>query len=751
MDTLEERSARLARAVFALCCVGAFGLTGCPQFEEDPEANNAAEDDPEDNNAPDPGPAEARECASVVTFEGAQGASSVTMSGEFNEWDIEATPMQREQGQWRAELQLEPGHYAYKFVIDGEYEGELPPEVPTKWNGEFENRLLTVEDCGVPTWRVIDNGVSEGGVVSATLKFVSASSGAKIDPSSVRITIADEEVEPKVDVADGNVTVTYQAPAHGKYSLRAWAEDVDGHPTEQSPLWVPMWYEEEPFEWQDSIMYLIFTDRFRDSDGSMPAPPIDGVAPIAGYMGGDFKGIIDKIEDGYFEELGVNLLWLSPIYENTDDPGIGSGDNFFAGYHGYWPTDPLSAEQRYGDAEADADARLEELIDKAHERGIRVLFDVVHNHVHQDHVYCQENPSWCEITCTCGSSGCGWDDLPLTCQFAPYLPDLSYRNHEILRRQVDDTVELGQRFDIDGYRVDAAKHMDHIIMRTLRRRLEELEDQGASPFYTVGETYTFTDGHELIMRYVADYELHGQFDFPLLYPIRDVFGKDNLGFRELEQAVVTSEVAYGDAYMWMSPFLGNHDIPRFVTEALGNDYDVWDSSLDVMDQGPQGTINDAQWNIINRMSMGFAFLLTQPGVPLIYYGDEVGLAGSGDPDNRRMMHWEWNAGQQELFDRVKALNHARHELEPLRRGARRELWADDTLYVYARTTGPGEVVIIAMNKGDARSEMVTVPAELGLANETLESVTSDRTVIVNSSSMTIELDNWEYAIYRVRQ
>ncbi len=738
---------------FVLACVGLL-LAGCPQFPDEEQGEGPNNTTDPNNTTVTTGPnnttPQVRSCGQRVEFAGAQAAASVTISGEFNGWDDVATPLAREGGVWSAVLDLEPGQYAYKFVVDGEYEGAPPPEVYTKWDGGFENRALIVEDCALPTWEVLRNSVDGAGEVSATLKFVSGVSGDAIDPTSLTLTVNRQEIEPaSIDEGAGTVEVRYQAPSYGKYTVRAVASDTSGREVEGGELWLPMWHEEEEFVWQDATMYLIFTDRFLDSDGGSPVPPIQDVAPIAGYMGGDFKGIVDKIEEGYFNDLGVNLLWLSPVYENSEERWVGGSGDFYTGYHGYWPIDPLNAETRYGDTGGSANERLQLLIDKAHERGIRVLFDVVHNHVHEDHTYCATNPAWCELTCTCGSDGCGWDDLPLICQFASYLPDLSYQNHDILTKQVDDTVALAAKFDVDGLRVDAAKHMDHVIMRTLRGRLNELEEQGAAPFYTVGETYTFTDGHGLIMEYVADYELHGQFDFPLLYPIRDVFGKDTQGFVGLEAAVKISERVYGDFYEWMSPFLGNHDIPRFVTEALGNDFDPWDQSVDVMGQGPQDTIADEQWNVINRMSMGFAFLLTQPGIPLIYYGDEVGLAGAGDPDNRRMMDWTWNAGQQELYDRVKTLGQARQALEPLRRGARKELWVDDTMYVYARVNGPGDVVIVAMNKGEARSVEVTLPTELGLGNTRLVSYNSDREVITGTSTVTVELNNWEYAIFSV--
>ncbi len=140
----------------------------------------------------------------------------------------------------------------------------------------------------------------------------------------------------------------------------------------------------------------------------------------------------------------------------------------------------------------------------------------------------------------------------------------------------------------------------------------------------------------------------------------------------------------------MSPFLGNHDIERFATAVHGQAGDCWTDWLD--DPMQAGGASVTEWDTINKASMAFAFVLTQPGVPLIYYGDEIGLAGAGDPDNRRLMNFDpyLSGNQGEVA---------------LRRGERKQLWVDDDLYVYARDAGGGEVAVIALNKGGgARTE-----------------------------------------------
>jgi glycosidase len=696
-------------------------------------AVSACGPDESSNNEPTPqtGELPLRTCTATLEWDGS--SDSVEIVGEFNDW-------QPQEVDGAITLDLDPGEYAWNWVVNGQAR-PLPRGIFTKWHDGAEYRNLRIPSCDAPGLQATDVS-TEGGTLTATLQFSGARSGATIDPASLNITVGGEEPTVEVDTESGEITVTHELSAPGKWTVRATAADTEGV-TVEDDLWLPVWWDEgEPFVWQDGLMYLIFTDRFRNADGSAAAPA-EGVAEIAAFNGGDFAGVTQAIENGYFEDLGVNTLWLSPIYENPAPGFLGvDGSTLYTGYHGYWPVEPLSAEENYG-----GDAALQELIDAAHAKGMRILFDIVLNHVHEEHIYCDENPSWCQTTCVCGSSDtCRWEGeggRPLDCQFAPYLPDLSYRNHDILRRVVDDTMALAEKFDVDGFRIDAAKHMDHVIMRSIRLEVEALEAQGAAEFYLVGETFTGDRG--LIMNYVADDELHGQFDFPVMYAIQGTFNGGS--FRDLEGAAAESQRRYGSFYEWMSPFVGNHDIPRYATVLAGNDQGPFNNTPDLMAEGG-GEIT--QWNIINRMSMAFAFLLGQPGVPLLYYGDEIALAGSGDPDNRRVMPTMLNANRTEMLRRVQELGQARQAIPALRRGDRTELWVDDNMYVFARDTTDRGTAIIAMNKGETpRTEAVTVPNAFGIDGQTLTPWARDDRddLTVRNGEVVIELDPWEYVIW----
>jgi glycosidase len=197
---------------------------------------------------------------------------------------------------------------------------------------------------------------------------------------------------------------------------------------------------------------------------------------------------------------------------------------------------------------------------------------------------------------------------------------------------------------------------------------------------------------------------------------------------------------YGDAVM--SPFAGNHDIPRLATEIAGNDAGSWADTQDLM----AGTA--PQDNIIQRAAMALAFTMTQPGAPLIYYGDEIGLAGSGDPDNRRMMTFDpfLSVNQSNLLERVRAVGSARAGSKALRRGNRTTLWVDDDLYVYVLVDGD-EAALVALNKGAPRTESISVQGRIP-DGTTLSDALSAATWTVDDGSFLLNLGSWQTAVLR---
>ena len=192
--------------------------------------------------------------------------------------------------------------------------------------------------------------------------------------------------------------------------------------------------------------------------------------------------------------------------------------------------------------------------------------------------------------------------------------------------------------------------------------------------------------------------LDGQFDFPLRAELVRVILKREGSFKDLHGFLDGNQSYYGPGAI-MGTFLGNHDLPR--TIHLAEDvpqFGDWDSGKGRAWNDLPGQPQDAK--PYQRMLVGFTALLTLPGIPLIYYGDEVGLAGGGDPDNRRFMPWgKLNAHQQWLKDELAKLTALRAKHPALRRGKRTQLWVDADVYAYQMESGSDRLVVV-LNRAD---------------------------------------------------
>jgi glycosidase len=654
--------------------------------------------------APPPGDATPpRSCRTTFTFMLGRPARAVAIGGEWNGFSATATPMTDTgtTGVYRAEVALPPGDYGYKFVIDGSEWVLDPAAIERKYVGSVENSRVRVEDCNLPSLRVARQSATGEGALELDIAYTDGAEMRGLDAASVRVTMSPTALPQgavTVDRAAGMIRVRASGLAATKYSLRVNAATASGRRARE--LFVPMWVERTPYVWGDGPLYFVFTDRFRNGD-----PTNDGrsgaTAPIADWNGGDFAGVTAALREGYFDRLGVRALWLSPVNSNTPAVGRGSDGRNYSGYHGYWVNRARDTDAHWGSLDA-----LRALNAEAHRHGIRVLYDLVHNQLHREHPYFMDHQraGWFngDGNCVCGGPGCSWDDRALDCWFTNYLPDVNWGSMAVADAMLDDAWWWLTETDADGFRVDAVKHMNYLGTTNLRATLDRWET-GNARMYTVGETFTGADGHELVRRYIGRNALHAQFDFPLYWSIRRAFAASQGSMGDLEASVQTSERAFGDAPM--SPFLGNHDIPRFMSEAAGQ---LMGNLQDqAFNNPPPPPDSDAPYE---RMALAWTFTLTQRGVPLIYYGDEVGLPGTADPDNRRMMRFgaELSPREQRLLAHVQAVSTLRSTHAGLRRGARRSLHTDGDGYVYARGTG-NDVALIALNRGTtARTVSVRV-------------------------------------------
>ncbi len=460
------------------------------------------------------------------------------------------------------------------------------------------------------------------------------------------------------------------------------------------------------FDWRDSVIYFAFVDRFFDSDASNNCS-VGRVSTPANFQGGDWGGITQKIEAGYFSDLGVNTIWLTSPVQSTSNAGKGISDNhLYSGYHGYWPTEPDKTSSCYGSPED-----LKRLIASAHKRGMKVLFDEVMVHVHQSSPLYAEHADWFwpfrlsdGRTCLCDDGGaCPWTSAYKRCWFTDYLPHWNYQNAEARAYSVDRIIDRIRETGVDGLRLDAIKHVELSWLTELRSKIEsKIVAQGSPPqrFYMVGETYDW-ENRDFIGSFVEPTtKLDGQFDFPLRQRLAEAVLMRTGSMADLARFMDGNDGYYGLTSV-MSTFIGNHDLPRAIHLAL--DTPMWGyHGSDGRDRNwtlqPSAPTNRAPYE---RLANAFAVLFTNVGAPLVYYGDEIGLPGAGDPDNRRFMQWSGvKADQEYLRNRIKRLATIRAAHPALRRGHRATVLSDGDVWGYSMTWHDERLVVV-VNRGDS--------------------------------------------------
>ena len=467
------------------------------------------------------------------------------------------------------------------------------------------------------------------------------------------------------------------------------------------------------FDWRDSVMAFVFVDRFFDGDPGNNCSVPGGVTPAGQYQGGDWKGVTQKVNEGYFTQLGVNTLWLTVPVKNATVAGLGSDGRTYSAFHGYWPIDLEQYESCFGSKQD-----LVDLVTAAHAKGLQVLFDFAMVHVHTQSTLYAQHPDWFwplpfnNGQCVCGSNVCDWNSQGQRCWFTDYLPHWNYTVPAARDYTVHRAVQILQETGADGYRLDAIKHVDASWLLQLRTEVEALAaTRSPRPrMYFVGETYDFGNRDYLKSFVDPATKLDGQFDFPLRLALLQSVVMRTQPMTALRDLVATNDSFYGPNTL-MSPWIGNHDLGRVIH--MAEDTPMWgDPYADGKDRAfnNQPTVPNYR-RPFERLANAFAFLLTSPGVPLLYYGDELGMPGAGDPDNRRFMQWNGlTADQQWLKARVSALGQLRKTHASLRRGKRAIVSATDNTLVYSMSDG-AETLYVAINRGDSDETVSGLPAQ----------------------------------------
>jgi glycosidase len=429
-------------------------------------------------------------------------------------------------------------------------------------------------------------------------------------------------------------------------------------------------------DWAEAILYFVLIDRFADGDPTNNAHA-DKRNPGA-YHGGDLKGLTQQLDE--IASLGVTAIWINPVVKQIDKPVWAQGppgSGWQGGFehwpfHGYWADDFNRLEPHFG-----SEADLKAFVDAAHARGLKVLLDVVYNHVGYGSHYLTDpaTRNWFHKRLI----DCGAD--PIVCQVGG-LPDLRTELPEVREYLFHAHLGLAKRVGLDGFRLDTVKHVEHDFWRAQRARSRA--ELGAN-FFLLGEVWG--GSAQVLDPWFADDEMDAGFDFSFRGNCEGFVDGRGRAIAFASYLQKRHQVRQGH---FLAQYLSSHDEPMFLSE-LGND--------------------------LARFKECVALQMTTIGIPVIYYGEEVARKGSTWPTNRSDMPWGNRAIQpghglrrnEALRDYYRQLIALRRAHPALSRGKFHALSTAGDLLVYAREDESStDTVIIAVNRG-AKAASASVP------------------------------------------
>ena len=446
---------------------------------------------------------------------------------------------------------------------------------------------------------------------------------------------------------------------------------------------VPSWVK-------DAVFYQIFPERFANGDPSNDPPgtePWGGVPKSRNYFGGDLQGIIDRLD--YIASLGVNALYLNPIFESKSN-------------HKYHATDFLKIDPHVGD-----DATFKQLVDGCHARGIRIILDGVFNHTGVEFFAFEDLKKHGAL-----SRYAKWYNVysfPVAPPNEPNyecwwgygnLPKLMTHNPEV-RDYLFKVTEHWMRCGIDGWRLDVPNEIPHTFWIEWRKLVKSINPEA----YIVGEIWDD-----------AGPWLQGdQFDAVMNYRFRkaclDFFVLRKKTPGEFAAALDSITSSYPpEVNFAMQNLLGSHDTERLLTLCSGN---------------------------TDIVKLAWLFQMTYVGAPMVYYGDEVGMTGGKDPGCRGTMIWDAGKQDHALLGYLRAAIGMRKEFTVLRRGSFDTLSpaGQETVFAFTRRHGDAMAVVI-LNNGQTQQEIdLPLPAE-GLGNMWMQVwPTREQSVEINGGSL----------------
>ncbi len=676
----------------------------------------------------------------------------INLFGQFNSWDRGNLPMTDPDGNGVYEIMvpLDPGRYEYKFFVDGAelIDPQNPVKVPNGLGGF--NSIIIIESSKEDNSYLHCLNYSVEDQTSRYNFYFEGHHPSTLKEDDVTTLLDNQSVNKSmVEVSGNNISITFPDDLLEGERLLSTVISVDGKFSNIQSVFmqdgVPVGNNSDQ-SWHDAIIYSTMIDRFNNGDTTNDNPIVhDSLFIQANYNGGDLQGILDKINEGYFDSLGVNTLWISPIIDNTNKAyrEFPPPHRYYTGYHGYWPVSSTEVEEKFGDM-----SLVKKLVKTAHSNKMKILWDYVAHHVHEENQLWNEHRNWFgKLELPDGRKNLRlWDEHRLTTWFEPYMPSFDFTSSaEALDFMTDNAVWWLKETKADGFRHDAVKHVPNEFWRMLTKKIKQkIEAADNTKVYQIGETF---GGYDLISSYVNNGQLNAQFNFNLYDTAIPVFLQKENSFELLDLQLKKTFQVYGVNHL-MGNLLDSHDKIRYMAMADG-DLEINDGrAIEFAWTNPPEVDHASSYD---KLKLHLAYILTIPGVPVIYYGDEIGMTGAADPDNRRMMKFgdELDENEQQTFKDVSKLIHMRKEHSALRYGDFLALRADENIYAYLRSD-MNERILVVLNKSEVEKIVNLKLPDMYNLNKA-QNLLTGKVFDIKDNNFTLNVDKMSYLILKLEQ
>ena len=664
-------------------------------------------------------------------------SSSIFIMGSFNDWSRSSLKMiEVNKGRFEKEIQLEPQKYEYKFIINGdEILDPLNKNVVSNNIGGYNSLIdLSNKDAKYSSQLLKKKKTKD------FLFFEYIENNKVAIPSGIIVLFNNvQQPDSLFKVSDENELVVNTSNFTNGI-LRVYVKASEGNYTQENRTVITsgMPLNTDQDSWHFKIIYNVLVDRFFDGNKQNNKKILDPkLHKLANFHGGDILGINKKLNEGYFSDLGVNAIWVSPIQTQPDSSYVEyiKPNRSFSGYHGYWPVEPRKIDSRFGTEED-----FLNMVEIAHENDIKVLLDFVSNHVHQDHIYFEENEKWFgDFFLKDGTPNIRlWDGKTmLTTWFDEFLPSFDFHNNfEAINQVTEDAIWWITKYNIDGFRQDAVKHVPHSFWRKLTKdiRLEFPHKD----FYQIGETF---GSDELIGSYVNPSELDAQFNFSIYFNVRSLFSSSKTDFQGIDNIIFKNSSSFGPIHL-MGNITSSHDQLRFSSYADGQIAFSEDGISRAFNNPVKKTRNLSTYR---KLANFHAFNAAQPGVPIIYYGEEIGMIGEQDPGNRRPMMFDLDNNEKELFNHFKAINQARLNYASLAIGDQTIIKSSGPVFISLKSYFDERIILVINNGPNIRNETVELSRRCSAASNIMD----EEIINCHDRTFSFSIDPYSYKFYNL--